>query len=62
MITTKIASRNLKMKLISVREARAEEEKVKHHTGSKIGFPRFSKGEMIETNWSRDCPDSKATT
>ena len=25
------------------------------HTGSKIGFPWFSKGETIETNLSRDC-------
>ena len=24
------------------------------HTGSKIGFPWFNKGETIETNWSRD--------
>ena len=24
------------------------------HTGSKIGFPWFSKSETIETNWNRD--------
>jgi len=26
----------------------------KTHTGSKVGFPWFSKSEIIETNWSRD--------
>jgi len=44
------------MKFTSIRKAKAEMEKVKTHTGSKIRFLWFSKGEMIETNWNRDGP------
>ena len=50
-----IANMDLNLKLISIRKAKAQEEKVINtHTGSKIGSPWFSKGETIETNWSRN--------
>jgi len=50
-----IANRDLKLKFISIRKAKAQEGNGKNtHTGSKIGFPRFSKSERIESDWSRD--------
>jgi len=53
-ITTKLQTGTWRLKFISVRKAKAEREKVKPHTGSKIGFPWSSKSKTIETNWSRD--------
>jgi len=41
--------------LYRLRKSKARKGKGKDtHTGSKIGFPLFSKSETIETDWSRD--------
>jgi len=48
------------LKSISVRKAKAGEKKAKHTHRLKIRFPRFSKNETIETNWSRDVPRLKS--
>jgi len=50
-ITTKLQTGTQKLKYISIRKAKAEEQKVKTHTQVQRSF---SKSETIETNWSRD--------
>ena len=49
-----IANRDLKLKFISVRKAKAEEETVKTHTQVKRSDFRVSAKVTIETNWIRD--------
>jgi len=65
-----VANRDLKLKCISIRKAKAEEEKVKNtRTDSKTGtrFPCFSKSEMasrwhaFESHLSKDLDGLRLT-
>jgi len=58
-----IANRDLKLKSISIRKAKAAEDKLNKNTkvqSLRSGFCDFSKCETIETNWSRDGPRLKS--
>jgi len=58
-----IANRDLKLKFISIKKAKAEEEKVKTHTQvQKLGFCDSAKVKRLRQIGAEMVQDSKATT